>query len=840
MPPTGAPRCRPDSPWAASELQTHETTGQAASPPPRERKDLPVQAIPEELRHQRRWVCWDRTPRDDGRPSKAPINPRTGENASVSDPATWASFDEAVACAKANVRMGGVGFVLTDSDCWSLDLDHVISDDGEVSPSVLRFIDSLTPTYIERSPSGHGLHIIFRGERPAQLSRTKVQDAFGPGMNLEIFGGGSARYITVTGNVWIPDATGSHHIAEAAAADVDAILALFPAEPRAEPKPAGGIAPLPIGNEMAKATFALRNVPSDDYHDWIHVGMALHSAFGDAGMPAWTEWSKKSAKFEEAAIDQHWRSFKDRQGGKTIAFVYWLADRAWPHWRQEMREEEGTMQSARSDVVATPTSATRRGLSPKDVLDSWDRHGPLIHVPTGIRSFDEMTGGGPVFGTRFYLLGAPDAGKTAVLVQILDEMLLAGLAVGVLAVDEEPEDMLQRFLQRRGWKRSQCEERRPGVITDMRAAVEGLSLTFYDSTFSIEAAAKELAEVARIKGLRAAFGVDSIQTASSSVETEDGSRYETVSARVKAIRQVATEFDLITIATSEMSRNAYRSMNAGDRTNEMAAAKESGAIEYSARIAAALKLVEGAQDLIELRIFKNKHGRTHAQKEQGIYLRLDKASQLLVEEADHIPHTEDAAASARTAKRDAETTQDAARVAVTVAKNRGVAAKKCEELVSGATPGRMGHARLSAARGRLGSSLVEIAGKGTTKHLYIDGSKLPVFVLAAIPEVDRSDVISSRPPAQTAFSTDPPSPAPSRTEAPQGGSSTPLMGGAPPPLIGGGGTSLGAGGETLSDEVGALRAALAWTSDRAPAPNADTGMPEKPQRRRKAKTRGGA
>ncbi len=344
-------------------MQTHETTGQAASPPPRARKDQPVQAIPEELRHQRRWVCWDRTPRDDGRPSKTPINPRTGENASVSDPATWASFDEAVACAKANVRMGGVGFVLTDSDCWSLDLDHVISDDGEVSPSVLRFIDSLTPTYIERSPSGHGLHIVFRGERPAQLSRTRVQDAFGPGMNLEIFGGGSARYITVTGNVWNLDATSSHHLAEAAAADVDAILALFPAEPRAEPKPAGGIAPLPIGDEMAKATFALRNVPSDDYHEWIHVGMALHSAFGEAGKVLWIEWSRKSAKFEEAAIDKHWRSFHDGNGGKSIAYIYWLAGLRNPGWRDEWTcANSSTIHRAPEADGPAPTKLTRQQL----------------------------------------------------------------------------------------------------------------------------------------------------------------------------------------------------------------------------------------------------------------------------------------------------------------------------------------------------------------------------------------------------------------------------------------------------------------------------------------------
>lgn len=364
-------------------MQTHETPGQAASHRTQEHEGGPFLVIPVELRQQLRWVGWDRTPRPDGRPSKAPINPHTGANASVGDPTTWASFEAAMAYAQRDARVGGLGFVLTNSDQWALDLDHVISQDGEVSPSVLRFLGALTPTYIERSPSGHGLHVIFRGERPAELRRTKVSDAFGAGMNLEIFGGDSARYITVTGNVWNPDSTGSHAIAEASPADVEAILALMQVESPAKSNPSSSTTQLPIGDEMAKATFALRNVPADDYHDWIHVGMALQSEFGDAGKPLWIEWSRKSAKFDEAAIDKHWRSFHDCSGGRTIAYVYWLANQACPDWRREWQREQNRPSDstelqpdaaqgaapagARSLVTRDPASG-RIILSPKQTL----------------------------------------------------------------------------------------------------------------------------------------------------------------------------------------------------------------------------------------------------------------------------------------------------------------------------------------------------------------------------------------------------------------------------------------------------------------------------------------
>lgn len=337
--------------------------------------------VPAELIALRNWVGWDATPRPDGRPSKAPINPHTGANASVNDPATWASFETAMAYAKCDARVGGLGFVLTNSDHWSLDLDHVISQDGEVSPSVMRFLDSLTPTYIERSPSSRGLHVIFRGERPAELRRTKVSDAFGAGMNLEIFGGDSPRYITVTGNVWNPDATGSRAIAEASPADVEAIQALLPGETKAKPAPAGITTPLPIGDEMAKATFALSNVPSDDYHEWIHVGMALHSAFGEAGKAFWIEWSRKSVKFDETAIDKHWRSFHDAPGGKTIAYVYWLANQISPDWQREWHHQQsrpagastpgGVQDDAQGGTLSLVTRDPASGrviLSPKQTL----------------------------------------------------------------------------------------------------------------------------------------------------------------------------------------------------------------------------------------------------------------------------------------------------------------------------------------------------------------------------------------------------------------------------------------------------------------------------------------
>jgi predicted ATP-dependent serine protease len=101
------------------------------------------------------------------------------------------------------------------------------------------------------------------------------------------------------------------------------------------------------------------------------------------------------------------------------------------------------------------------------VLDTWGTEGPLIHEPTGFAKLDEATGGGPVYGTRWVVVGAPDAGKTALLVQIGHEYAKRGIHVGFLAVDEEAGDLVTRLAQRVGFSRQDCERRDPEMLAKM-------------------------------------------------------------------------------------------------------------------------------------------------------------------------------------------------------------------------------------------------------------------------------------------------------------------------------------------------------------------------------------
>jgi primase-polymerase (primpol)-like protein len=159
--------------------------------------------VPRELVDLPRWVAWDGTRKPDGKLDKTPRNPHTGGKAQTNNPSTWAAFEVAAEFALRDERCGGLGLVLTDSDYWALDLDHIIDTaTGELAAAAAALLRDLPPTYMERSPSGDGIHVIFRGKRPDALSRTRAKDAFGADKHLEVFGGGSSRYLTMTGQVW--------------------------------------------------------------------------------------------------------------------------------------------------------------------------------------------------------------------------------------------------------------------------------------------------------------------------------------------------------------------------------------------------------------------------------------------------------------------------------------------------------------------------------------------------------------------------------------------------------------------------------------------------------------
>lgn len=133
--------------------------------------------IPSELRALNHWVV--------SGADKIPLNPRTGQPASVIDSSTWATFEEACRAGYKHI-----GFVLNSDPYTIIDLDNkpdkpLTKEQHERHEKIL----SAFTSYTERSTSGRGYHIIVKGVIPAGVHRDSV----------EVYSTG--RYMICTGDV---------------------------------------------------------------------------------------------------------------------------------------------------------------------------------------------------------------------------------------------------------------------------------------------------------------------------------------------------------------------------------------------------------------------------------------------------------------------------------------------------------------------------------------------------------------------------------------------------------------------------------------------------------------
>lgn len=830
-----------------------EARGQARNPARDELRGCVVPdeaSVPAEWRALDRWLIWDNTPRpSEGKPCKKPICARnTGRQAKVNDPSTWSRWDVARRTAARLHTAGGVGFVLGE-EYFGIDLDHVLVDGGLV-PAAREFVESLSITWAEVSPSCTGLHLVFRLKGPLpQDWRKQVKNTFGPGTGLEAYGPTSKRYFTVTGNTW-RDAP----IADLTEADV-ALLSKILSNTRQSNSTSSASATSASArhdgrddrdnnDDLERARWLLLDVGAldgivDDYEGWLRVLAALRP-LGDAGLELAVTWSRRGQKFVEGDVERRWWGLS----GSSVASIFGMADDADPTWRARWRNampsrERGSSPQAavpavdgrpvivvnltefhalfefaleqlavcndvavqggrlvevtrdeRTDDVlrVTPLSRGRirerlsrlvlwqegvgeklsmvhppapvvvaltevrahwpgvRGIATHDpaataATKAFLARGPIVHVPTRLDELDRMTDGGFVFGSRAFLLGSPDAGKTLLLTQMLDSLAQSGVAVGILCVDEDLEDVIGRLLQRRGVRRGEVERQEGRALQAALRDVEALPLRVYDDATTVEDAASDLAAFSAERGLQAALFVDSVQTVRCDVHTPDASEYERVTACVGAIRLVSKRFRMLVVATSEMNRSGYRSKISGELVNEMAVGKMSGAIEYCAKILLSIKSVAGESDLAELRVVKCKYGRgAHREGEPGIFLRLDRGAQAVRVDADYEPAAE---RDDRQAEAVSRVEADAALIVELALEEPGVGKRELVDRMQ-ARHG-VGKDRVRAAvQFLVDHEAISIEpGPNRAQHHHLVGTNVPESILLRLAAEDRIRVLHS-------------------------------------------------------------------------------------------------
>ena len=139
--------------------------------------------IPNELKRYNQWVVW--------KDAKIPYDTRAvNSKASVTDPGSWGSFEQAKAAYQEG-GWSGIGFVLNGNGIAGVDLDGCVID-GKPTAEALEVLQELGATYIEFSPSGTGLRAF--GFADDLKSGVKVDYN---NVKVELYT--NKRYLTLTG-----------------------------------------------------------------------------------------------------------------------------------------------------------------------------------------------------------------------------------------------------------------------------------------------------------------------------------------------------------------------------------------------------------------------------------------------------------------------------------------------------------------------------------------------------------------------------------------------------------------------------------------------------------------
>jgi len=89
-------------------------------------------AIPLALRERNQWVVWRYETRHEKR-TKVPLDAKTGQHASVSEPATWTTFEKALAAFEASETLSGISYVFCADDPFcGIDVDDCLDEEARV------------------------------------------------------------------------------------------------------------------------------------------------------------------------------------------------------------------------------------------------------------------------------------------------------------------------------------------------------------------------------------------------------------------------------------------------------------------------------------------------------------------------------------------------------------------------------------------------------------------------------------------------------------------------------------------------------------------------------------
>jgi hypothetical protein len=305
--------------------------------------------------------------------------------------------------------------------CLDVDMKHASGPTNVAIQRMAKFVKQ-HKMLTEVSVSGRGRHVFLWVSPPKEADQVLPKYKLGGGQELEVFGlpNSAGKSVLLSGNAVVGEFQ--------EAVDLYALLqdwGIIEQHQLQEPKPAPPSQSFDFtqlgsridDSDLDRAVKALHHISPDcDYEQWIELGQALHTEFGEQGLGPWMTWSMAGQKFAGTKdIEVHWKSFHQGKGVGLGTLFKHAKDCGW-----EAPTKQTERKSAVEDFAAVIQSVTMPALD-QQAPKGWPERSltigqikPIRYMVKGFWAHSFMV-----------LAGQPGIGKTTAVISLC--MVMAGI-----------------------------------------------------------------------------------------------------------------------------------------------------------------------------------------------------------------------------------------------------------------------------------------------------------------------------------------------------------------------------------------------------------------------------
>jgi hypothetical protein len=304
--------------------------------------------------------------------------------------------------------------------CLDVDMKHASGPTNVAIQRMAKYVKT-NKMLTEVSVSGRGRHVFLWVQPPKESDQVLPKYKLGGGQELEVFGlpNSAGKSVLLSGKQLVGEFQEAVNLHELLM-DWGIIEQHQLQEPKPAP-PSQSFDFTQLGSrlddsDLDRAVKALHHISPDcDYDQWIELGQALHTEFGEAGLGPWMTWSMAGNKFAGTKdIEVHWKSFHQGKGVGIGTLFKHAKDNGW-----EPPTKQAERKSAVEDFAAVIGQAPVATDAPE--VKGW----PERQLSIGqIKPIRYMVKG--FWAHSFMVLaGQPGIGKTTAVISLC--MVMAGL-----------------------------------------------------------------------------------------------------------------------------------------------------------------------------------------------------------------------------------------------------------------------------------------------------------------------------------------------------------------------------------------------------------------------------